>query len=594
MTVSLRARMACVLGLAAFAACGGGDSSTVSGPPPAVAVATVTVTGSPTALVAGTTLQLTATMLDADGNVLTGRTVTWSSSDTTVATVSSTGLVTALASGSASIQATSEAKTGSITVSITATAVLARVAGDGQAGLSSRPLADSLSVRVTTPAGAPAAGTTVNWTSSNGALSAATSVSDADGVAHVQWAAPSGAGTATASVTGAGPAVFHATGHTSPACTLATTSETASFGLGATDYTLSLKATTPHKVIAIFVDFPDAPATHSIQNFVDSVITPGVGLLKEFSYGRASYTVTPVNKWYRMSKPSSSYGFKSLTFDLQKAYIQEAMSLADADVDFSQYDVVYVVSEPNANIPVSPTFNAFIGTGVNFDGHEIHNGITFGQDAWSANAWADASYGATVLAHESGHMMGLVDLYSLYGQDVSTPALYQSTIQKYVGPWSIMGWNARSAHYLAWEKLKLGFLDASQVDCLDQTGGVEEVLTPIETAGGLKAVAVKISDSKAIVAELRTLTGADSRLCSSGVLVYEVDASIATGKGVVVVKPSRQSTDQDKINFCGTYWDAPFDATGGTNSNYIDPSGVTISVIHQESDGTYRIRVKRP
>lgn len=589
----MRSPVVRALAIVLLAACGGSDASTPAGPSQ-TPVAAVSVTGSSNAMVVGTTLQLTATAVDANGATLTDRTITWTSSDTTVATVSSSGLVSALASGSATIQATAESKSGSLGVTVTATANLATVAGDAQAGLTARPLADSLTVKVTTPTGAPAAGTTVTWSATSGTLSSPTAVADAAGVARVQWTAPAGAGSATASVSGATSAVFHATGHASPACSLVPSDEAKSFGMGPTDTTLSLVATRPHKVIALFVDFSDAPATQTTQRFVDSVITPGVALLNEFSYGRASFTVTPVNKWYRMSKPASAYGFQSLTFDLQKAYMQEAMSLADADVDFSQYDVVYVVAAPTSSIPVSPTFNAFIGTGLTFDGHEIHNGITFGQDSWSANAYADASYGATVLAHESGHMMGLVDLYSLYGQDVSTQATYQSTIQKYVGPWSIMGWNARSAHYLAWEKLKLGFLDPAQVDCLDQSGGVEEVVKPIETVGGLKAVAVKIDASRAIVVELRTLTGADSRLCSSGVLVYEVDAQIATGKGVIVVKPSRQSTDQSKINNCGTYWDAPFDASGGANSNYVDPSGITISVIRAEADGSYRIRVKRP
>ncbi|HUQ05228.1 MAG TPA: Ig-like domain-containing protein [Kofleriaceae bacterium] len=50
---------------------------------------------------AGATTLLTATVYDDDGQVLEGRTVTWSSSDAGVATVSSTGFVTALTAGDA-------------------------------------------------------------------------------------------------------------------------------------------------------------------------------------------------------------------------------------------------------------------------------------------------------------------------------------------------------------------------------------------------------------------------------------------------------------------------------------------------------------
>src|SRR2546429_145730 len=105
-------------------------------------VKTVTVSP-PTATVAlGQTVQLTATLRDASGNVLTGRTVTWSSSNLAVATVSASGLVTAGAVASqATITATSEGQSGTATVTVvsnapvatvTVTPATARVAGGGR------------------------------------------------------------------------------------------------------------------------------------------------------------------------------------------------------------------------------------------------------------------------------------------------------------------------------------------------------------------------------------------------------------------------------------------------------------------------------
>jgi len=66
----------------------------------------------------GQTLQLTATLKDASGNVLTGRTVMWASSAWGVAAVSAGGLVTGSASGSATITATSEGVSGTALVSV--------------------------------------------------------------------------------------------------------------------------------------------------------------------------------------------------------------------------------------------------------------------------------------------------------------------------------------------------------------------------------------------------------------------------------------------------------------------------------------------
>tara|TARA_Y100000593_G_scaffold8747_1_gene16027 strand:- start:2738 stop:4006 length:1269 start_codon:yes stop_codon:yes gene_type:complete len=67
---------------------------------------------------AGQTAQLSATVKDQYGAVMTGKTVTWTSSDATVASVSSTGLVTAVTPGQANITATHQSL--SATASVTA------------------------------------------------------------------------------------------------------------------------------------------------------------------------------------------------------------------------------------------------------------------------------------------------------------------------------------------------------------------------------------------------------------------------------------------------------------------------------------------
>src|SRR2546422_254097 len=66
----------------------------------------------------GGTVQLTATTKDANGNVLAGRVVTWASSNTAVATVSPTGLVTGVAEGQSTITATSEGQSGTAALTV--------------------------------------------------------------------------------------------------------------------------------------------------------------------------------------------------------------------------------------------------------------------------------------------------------------------------------------------------------------------------------------------------------------------------------------------------------------------------------------------
>ncbi|PYP39707.1 MAG: hypothetical protein DMD43_10270, partial [Gemmatimonadetes bacterium] len=80
-----------------------------TGPAPAGTVASVTVTPSTASLTTGGTVQLSATLKDANGNPTSGS-VSWSSSNTSFATVSTSGVATGVAAGTATITATSGGK----------------------------------------------------------------------------------------------------------------------------------------------------------------------------------------------------------------------------------------------------------------------------------------------------------------------------------------------------------------------------------------------------------------------------------------------------------------------------------------------------
>lgn len=116
-----------VLVLAIGVACGGGDPTQPAPPappppppppPPPAPVASVVLSETAPVMVPQGTLQLTATPRDAQGNALSGRTITWTSSAQTVATVSNSGLVTANALGSATITASSEGQSGTAQLTV--------------------------------------------------------------------------------------------------------------------------------------------------------------------------------------------------------------------------------------------------------------------------------------------------------------------------------------------------------------------------------------------------------------------------------------------------------------------------------------------
>lgn len=84
-----------------------------------VLVAAVAVEPGTASLLAGTTAQFEAKLYDAFGNEITGPEVLWTSSDTVVVAVSSTGLASARVAGSALVIATSDGVRGAAAVTVT-------------------------------------------------------------------------------------------------------------------------------------------------------------------------------------------------------------------------------------------------------------------------------------------------------------------------------------------------------------------------------------------------------------------------------------------------------------------------------------------
>ena len=80
-------------------------------------VASVQVQLGSSSISVGETTQATATLQDRRGNTIQ-RSVSWTSSNTSVATVSGSGLVTGVAGGTSDITATSQGKTGSATITV--------------------------------------------------------------------------------------------------------------------------------------------------------------------------------------------------------------------------------------------------------------------------------------------------------------------------------------------------------------------------------------------------------------------------------------------------------------------------------------------
>jgi trimeric autotransporter adhesin len=181
------------IGVAHITATSGGKSAQATITVSSVPVASIIITPpTPSVFVAQTT-QLTAVTKDSAGNILPGRVVRWSASNTAIATVDSiSGLVTGAGAGSTSIKARSEGVTDSVTVTVSnappSTVILSPSVSQVDVGQTVQ-----LTAVVTNSSGNPISNPTVNFTSNKTNVASVTSQAGAT----AQILAGPNAGTAT-------------------------------------------------------------------------------------------------------------------------------------------------------------------------------------------------------------------------------------------------------------------------------------------------------------------------------------------------------------------------------------------------------------
>ncbi|MFD9224244.1 M6 family metalloprotease domain-containing protein [Streptomyces sp. NPDC060064] len=333
-----------------------------------------------------------------------------------------------------------------------------------------------------------------------------------------------------------------------------------------TDYSVFQRPVGTIRVGMIFVDFPDAPATESPADDA-AQLTPGADWLWNASYGKVWLAITQQQRWVRMPHNSTDYGFaRGLGHEAHEAYLRDAVTAADPDVDFSRYDMVYVVATRNASaISFTPTYVYDPGTaGVVADGTRIKWAVTFGQDMWH--------WGPKLVGHETAHSFGLPDLYAF---DTGTDG------HRFVGGWDVMGLvGGKAPQYFGWESWKLGWTDDSQVYCQASAGSGTVYLTAVEYGSGTKLAVVRTGPTTAYVVESRRSVQADTAACSTGALVYKVDTSVQTGYGPIRVMDAKPSATP--ASGCRPLDDAPYWA----GESFTDSAaGVRIDVLSADGYG---------
>ncbi|MFC6022000.1 hypothetical protein ACFP2T_38285 [Plantactinospora solaniradicis] len=284
-----------------------------------------------------------------------------------------------------------------------------------------------------------------------------------------------------------------------------------------------------HRGIVLFVDFSNAIGDPVHIPSLRSLYAPAAGWFDISSYGRTKLDVTWDSQWRRMPLESDDYHDpeKSVTstFDRHRTFMKAAVTAADPYVDFTGYDFVYVIVPPdlfNSNFHSAAYITWASSTSDFLDTAEgsPRLGVTLG---------SGVEQGQRLFVHETAHLFGLPDLYSL------TPEGHGSYAA--LGGWDLMSMTSSNApDHLAWQKWKLGWLDNSQVYCMDTHARKTWTLTPLHASGGPKMAVVRTAPNRAVVVEYRAtggpIDGNPGRVSvpgcfQPGVLVYTVDANLA-------------------------------------------------------------------
>ncbi|MEU8484239.1 M6 family metalloprotease domain-containing protein [Streptomyces sp. NPDC048641] len=300
--------------------------------------------------------------------------------------------------------------------------------------------------------------------------------------------------------------------------------------------------------LMVFLSFPDARPVTTPEELTADYFPATSDFYDRASYGKFHLVPHPQRRWLRMPHASTSYAIKrDWDASHRSAYLRDALATADPKNDFSKYDVIYFVADPDA-----PGVDSDATKVVNFDqpmradGKDIKRIVTvFEQHPPDRN----------VLAHETGHVFDLPDLYH-------RPTDGKGDWDTYVGDWDVMGSQFGLApDFFGWHKWKLGWLDRKQVVCVTGTGSRRLTLepltsaparpaaapgikgTPFGTGNGTKLAVVRTGEDSAIAIEARSADGNDAASCSEGILVYRVRSETASGSGPVQVLDAHPDTD---------------------------------------------------
>ena len=267
------------------------------------------------------------------------------------------------------------------------------------------------------------------------------------------------------------------------------------------------------RVLVVPISVRDYLFSEEDLKLAETGLTKSAEFWNSMSYGNFNLesTFLPKESWPTFDETAEQLGLiSSGPMTDYQAFVEMAMTRLSEKMDTSKFDVFFVAL---------PAVNDFLmgqamrlGEGFISDKEVQQNAIFVG--GGYLNFWE-------VTAHELGHVgFGLEDLYSF------------ETQSNIFGDWDIMQMAilVPSKEITSWSRWIAGWLDDSQVQCLEKQDSATLFIEPIEVASTQpKSIVVRTSPNSVLVAESRRNLGYD--VSGSYVLIYTVDTSKSHGFG---------------------------------------------------------------
>ncbi|KAI9837136.1 MAG: hypothetical protein M1837_003132 [Sclerophora amabilis] len=324
-----------------------------------------------------------------------------------------------------------------------------------------------------------------------------------------------------------------------------------------------LQTTGVIRAMMVFVDFDSAPSDMSTEDAGNAATGNGgfQDLFSKQSKGALEFQVEYSQEWRRISDNFVNQEFPS------DEYL-EAIKTLYQDADFSNHDMVLIVPSGTSSIVGSVTHPA---VGEYSGGDAFINSVMLG-----SGVVKDGSFLTTV--HETGHVLGLPDLYPVGGQPSTT------------GCWDVMSDFSHASGFIGYHRHQLGWIAPEREKFITAGGSSTFTLESLDADAGTALVAFSLGPSaeapsrilcfQSVSPVVRGGDPLEAAVAGEGVLVYLVDATLTSMNNPIQVQPKQSAAD----NNYGEMANAPY--LSGDEGSF-ESGGYTVNWrVETSSEGT--------